>query len=107
MIKQFFFVLIDKLIEFLASLNPATKAKVDKIKAEAEEQEGRRQIFLAQIAESEKINAKLEVELQDGIAKREALNEAIALSNQKLAEKNAAVLADPDDDIERPLPGAG
>lgn len=96
--------LFDRFVLFLASLNPSTKAKVDKLSAEAAALEAERKQLLQDIEDGEKINNQLNTIRTANAIERKKLEEAIKQSEADLAAKNAAVLARPDDDIERPLP---
>jgi hypothetical protein len=96
--ETFLWSLWDRLVLFLASLNPTTKAKVDKIKAEVEEMEARRQIFLNQLAEAQGINQKLSAELHENLDKRAALEDAIKLSKQQAESRQAELDALSDHD---------
>lgn len=101
MLRAFVLYLLELLKE---SLDPELKARVEVARGKAAALEIERVRLLADVAEGERVNAELGKQRLVNALEREKLEEAIKQSEADLAAKNTAVLARPDDDIERPLP---
>lgn len=84
--------------------DPDLQARVDAQNARAAALNAEGDKLAGEIAESILRNNQLTKALNDETRRRQELDDAISKAKNDLAAKNAAVLADPDDDIERPLP---
>lgn len=68
--------LFDRFVLFLASLNPVTAAKVEKLKAEAAELEAEREKLLARVEAAKQTNISLLLEVAEHNRKRIELENA-------------------------------
>lgn len=75
-----FYWILDRLIAFLANLNPERAARVESIKAQAAKLDAERDQLLTWIKESQVENARLTEEFNRNIEKRQALENAIAIT---------------------------
>lgn len=75
-----FYWILDRLITFLANLNPEWAARVESIKVQAAKLDAERDQLLTWIKASQVENARLTEEFNRNIEKRQALENAIAVT---------------------------
>jgi len=84
-----FYWLLDLVIDFLVTLNPARKEQVEQARAQAAELEAERTRLLTEIETGQKQLTALSQTLAEDAVKRRGIEDAISRSNAATAEKQA------------------
>jgi len=96
--NQVFYWLIDRLIDFLASTNPARAQKAEAIRAEAARLDAEFEKFTKEVEATNSLNEELQLQLNDNLSRQKAFEKAIALSKAEFEKRKAdrARLSDAD-----------